>query len=76
LGYKPSTKEGSLVPTKDRIRSIQEVFLSTGFIHGDQVGAVEDDTEDGEASNLVYRCEGALTNWEAIEIPEVFPVSK
>ncbi|XP_050878147.1 uncharacterized protein LOC127081963 [Lathyrus oleraceus] len=29
LGYKPSSKEGALVPAKDRIRSIQEVFLST-----------------------------------------------
>ncbi|KAI5415991.1 hypothetical protein KIW84_041145 [Lathyrus oleraceus] len=76
LGYKPSANGGSLVPAKDRVRSIQEVFLSKGFIHGDQVGAVEDDTEDGETSNLIYRCEAALTNWEAVEIPEVFPVSK
>jgi len=29
LGYKPSAKGGALVPAKDRIRSIQEVFLST-----------------------------------------------
>ncbi|XP_050916132.1 uncharacterized protein LOC127131245, partial [Lathyrus oleraceus] len=32
---------------------------------------VEDDTEDEEALNLVYRCEAALTNWEAVEIPEL-----
>ena len=76
LGYKPSANGGALVPAKDRVRSIQEVFLSKGFIHGDQVGAVEDDTKDGETSNLIYQCEAALTNWEAVEIPEVFPVSK
>ncbi|XP_050918988.1 uncharacterized protein LOC127136482 [Lathyrus oleraceus] len=53
LGYKPSSKEGALIPAKDRMWSIQEVFISTCFIRGDQVGACADDTEVGEASNLI-----------------------
>lgn len=76
LGYKPSSKEGALIPTKDRIQRIQEVFLSAGYVYGDQVNAVEEDTEDEDMTNLVYQCEATLTNWEAIEIPEVIPISK
>lgn len=56
-GYKPYDKKGALVPAKDRVRSIQEVFLNTGFVHGDQVGEVEYDTKDEEVLNLIYRCE-------------------
>ncbi|XP_050891176.1 uncharacterized protein LOC127096668 [Lathyrus oleraceus] len=36
LGYVPSAAKGARVPAKDNTQSIQEVFLSTGFIHGDQ----------------------------------------
>ncbi|XP_050909925.1 uncharacterized protein LOC127123778 [Lathyrus oleraceus] len=46
LGYVPSAVKGARVPAKDNTRSIQEVFLSTRFIHGDQVNAIEDNTED------------------------------
>ena len=62
LAYKPSTKEGALVPTKDRMRRIQEVFLSAGYVYGDKVNAVEEDTEDKVMINLVYQCEATLTN--------------
>lgn len=68
LGYKPSTKEGAPIPIKDHMR-IQEVFLSAGYVYGDQVNAVEQDTEDEDMTNLVYQCETTFTNWEAIEIP-------
>lgn len=34
LGYKPSSKKGSLVPAKDRVRSIHEVFLNTSYVYG------------------------------------------
>ncbi|XP_050890365.1 uncharacterized protein LOC127095765 [Lathyrus oleraceus] len=44
LGYVPPAAKGARFPTKDNTRSIQEVFLSTGFIHGDQVNAIEDST--------------------------------
>jgi hypothetical protein len=76
LGYKPSNKEGAPVPTKDRMRRIQEVFLSAGYVYGDQVNTFEEDTEDENMINMVYQCEATLTNWEAIEIPEVIPISK
>ena len=69
LGYKPYAKIGALVPTKDDIQSIQEVFLNTCFVHGERVNIVEDDTAYEEIPNLVYQCEVSLTNWEAIEIP-------
>ncbi|XP_050889537.1 pectin acetylesterase 8-like [Lathyrus oleraceus] len=57
LGYVPSAAKGARVPTKDNTRSIQEVFLSTRFIHGDQVNAIEDSTanEDEPSTNLHYR---------------------
>jgi hypothetical protein len=76
LGYVPSAAKGARVPTKDNTRSIQEVFLSTGFIHGDQVNAIEDSTANEDEPCLVYRCETALNNWKAVEIPEIFPLSK
>ncbi|XP_050888930.1 uncharacterized protein LOC127094104 [Lathyrus oleraceus] len=76
LGYVPSAAKGARVPAKDNTRSIQEVFLNTGFIHGDQVNAVEDSTENEDEPCLVYRFETALNNWKAVEIPEIFPLSK
>ncbi|XP_050876694.1 uncharacterized protein LOC127080417 [Lathyrus oleraceus] len=76
LGYVPSAAKGARVPAKDNTRSIQEVFLSTGFIHGDQVNAIEDNTESEDEPCLVYRCETTLDNWKAVEIPEIFPLSK
>lgn len=57
LGYKSSTKKGSPIPTKDRMQRIQEVFLSAGYVYGDQVNAVEKDTKDEEITTLVYQCE-------------------
>lgn len=41
FGYKPSTKEGASVPTKDCMQRIQEVFFSANYVYGDQVNAVE-----------------------------------
>ncbi|XP_050895830.1 uncharacterized protein LOC127102504 [Lathyrus oleraceus] len=76
LGYVPSAAKGARVPAKDNTRSIQEVFLSTGFIHGDQVNAIEDSTANEDEPCLVYQCETALNNWKAVEIPEIFPLSK
>ncbi|XP_050908978.1 uncharacterized protein LOC127122727 [Lathyrus oleraceus] len=76
LGYVPSAEKGACVPTKDNTRSIQEVFLSTRFIHGDQVNAIEDNTRDEDESCLVYWCKTTLNNWKAVEIPEIFPLSK
>ncbi|KAI5399336.1 hypothetical protein KIW84_064625 [Lathyrus oleraceus] len=64
------------VPAKDNNRSIHEVFLNTGFIHGDQVNAIEDNTEDEDVPCLVYQCETALDNLKVVEIPEIFPLSK
>ncbi|XP_050877333.1 uncharacterized protein LOC127081091 [Lathyrus oleraceus] len=55
LGYVPSAAKGARAPTKDNTRSIQEVFLSIGFIHGDQVNAIEDSTADEDEPCLVYR---------------------
>lgn len=76
LGQKPSAKEGASVPTKDRMQCIQEVFLNAGYVYGDQVNAIEEYIKDEDMSNLVYQCEETLTNWEAIEIPKVIPISK
>ncbi|XP_050919635.1 uncharacterized protein LOC127137195 [Lathyrus oleraceus] len=53
LGYVPSAVKGARVPAKDNTRSIQEVFLSTGFIHGDQVDAIEDSTANEDEPCLV-----------------------
>lgn len=76
LGYKPSTKKGASVPTKYRMRRIKEVFLGVGYVYGDQVNTVGEDTGDEDMINLVYPCEATLTNWEAIEIPKDIPISK
>ncbi|XP_050897670.1 uncharacterized protein LOC127104530 [Lathyrus oleraceus] len=76
LRYVPSVAKGARVPAKENSRSMQEVFLSTGFIHGDQVNAIEDSTEDEDEPCLVYRCETTLNNWKAVKIPEIFPLSK
>ncbi|XP_050883704.1 uncharacterized protein LOC127086918 [Lathyrus oleraceus] len=76
MGYVPSAVKGARVPAKDNTRSIHEVFLSTGFIHGDHVNAIEDNTENEDEPCLVYRCETALNNWKAVEIPKFFPLSK
>ncbi|XP_050877822.1 uncharacterized protein LOC127081624 [Lathyrus oleraceus] len=76
LGYNPFAKEGASIPTKDCVRRIQEVFLSAGYVYGDQVNTVEEDTKDEDMTNQVYQYEATLTNWEAIEIPEVIPISK
>ncbi|XP_050890371.1 uncharacterized protein LOC127095771 [Lathyrus oleraceus] len=76
LGYVPSAAKGAWVPAKENTRSIQEVFLNTGFIHGDQVNAIEDNSEDEDEPCLVYQCETILNNWTAVEIPEIFPLSK
>ncbi|XP_050876089.1 uncharacterized protein LOC127079759 [Lathyrus oleraceus] len=76
LGYVPSAAKEAWVHAKDKTRSIQEVFLSIRFIHEDQVNAIEDNTEDEDESCLVYQSETALNNWKAVEIPEIFPLSK
>ncbi|XP_050875676.1 uncharacterized protein LOC127079321 [Lathyrus oleraceus] len=76
LGYVPSVEKGAWVPTKDNTQSIHKVFLSTGFIHGEQVNAIEYNTEDEDEPCLVYQCETSLNNWKAVEIPEIFPLSK
>lgn len=48
------------------------MFISGGF----QVNAVSDGDEDDDLSNLVFKSSATLSNWEAIEIPVIFPVSK
>lgn len=65
-----------MVPVKDRVRSIQEVLLRTNYIHGDHVSTTEGKTSEEEMSDLVYHCEVALTNYEAIEFPEIIHMSK
>ena len=72
LGYKPTTNEGTSTSTKGRLKSIQEVFVSVGY----QVNAIDEDSEEEDMNNLMFQCEAALGNWEAIEIPQMFPLSK
>lgn len=65
-----------MVPAKDRVRSIQEMFLGTCYIHEDRINSIKDNTTEEEIPNLVYQCEITLINWEAIEILEIFPMLK
>lgn len=76
LGYVPYVRREARVPAKDRVQIIQKIFVSIDYIHENQVNVIEDNTTKEEKSNLMYYCEVALTNWEAIEIPEITPLSK
>jgi hypothetical protein len=73
LGYKPTNvKKEASTSTKGRPKTIQEVFVSTGY----QVNAIDEYLEDEYLSNLVCQSDVTLNNWKAIEIPEMFPLSK
>lgn len=71
LGYRPTHDKAS-TNVEGRPKIYQEVFISGGF----QVNAVSDGDEDDDLSNLVFKSSATLSNWEAIEIPVIFPVSK
>ncbi|MCH86336.1 gag-pol polyprotein, partial [Trifolium medium] len=80
LGYIPSA---AMFPRASQNRfglgyipSIQETFHSAGFDHEDHVALLED--TDVDVPDLVYRCtpDEILTNWKAMEIPEIISISK
>jgi hypothetical protein len=76
LGYKPSL--GKNDATKRPIGNIHETFYRAGFANEDQVAVIEDVSDKGKIPCLVYRrsLNLSLNNWTAVEIPEIFSVSK
>lgn len=73
LGYKPTiARKGASTSIKGCPKNIQEVFVSVGY----QVTDIDEYLEEEDLSNLVYQCDVALNNWKAIEILEMFPLSK
>ncbi|XP_050897804.1 uncharacterized protein LOC127104675 [Lathyrus oleraceus] len=70
LGYRPTHDKAS-TNVEGRPKFFQEVFVS----RGSQVNAISDYDEDEDLSNLVFKSDAALSNWGAIEIPIIFPVS-
>ncbi|MCI49632.1 gag-pol polyprotein, partial [Trifolium medium] len=79
LGYIPTAAVFSRASQNhfrlEYIPSIQETFRSAGFDHEDRVALLED--TDEEVPDLVYRCtpDEILTNWKAMEIPEIISIS-
>jgi hypothetical protein len=76
LGYKPSL--GKNDATKRLIGNIHETFYRAEFANEDQIAVIEDVSDQGKISCLVYRrsLNPSLNNWTAVEIPEIFSVSK
>lgn len=78
LGYKlPMERDVHGLAKTDNL-GFQVVFYRVGFIHDNQVTVIEYDTKDSETPRLVYRCDPDTTlhNWEATDLPKIFPSSK
>ncbi|WJX13072.1 hypothetical protein P8452_03507 [Trifolium repens] len=63
---------------KRPIGNIQETFYRAGFANEDQVAVIEDVSDQEKIPCLVYRrsMNLSLNNWTAVEIPEIFSISK
>lgn len=75
LGYKPAN-EGVQKIDQKKLYTLQETFHSAGYRGEDQVVMVEE--EEKEVPNLVCHCAPNITlsNWKAIEIPNMISSSK
>jgi hypothetical protein len=75
VGYQPSKGKQKI---HDYTAPLEDVFESAGFRSGDQINMLEN-KEAGQGSyNWVNQCPAStvLSNWKAVEIPQVFVISK
>jgi hypothetical protein len=78
LGYQPS--KGITTKKKDQgaITTLQDIFESAGFRSADQIAMIEDEEVSQGNRDWVHECSSSttLSNWKAVEIPDVFLISK
>jgi hypothetical protein len=78
LGYQ--SHKGIVTKKQDQgtIPAIQEIFHSVGFRSTDQIAVIEEGETSQGSHHWVRQCSSStiLSNWKAVEIPEVVLISK
>jgi hypothetical protein len=75
VGYQPSKGKQKI---HDFTTPLEDVFESAGFRSGDQINMLEDEEASQGSHDWVHQCPTSfvLSNWKAVEIPQVFFISK
>jgi hypothetical protein len=75
VGYQPSKGKQKI---HDYTAPLEDVFESAGFRSGDQINMLENEEASQGSYNWVNHCPAStvLSNWKAVEIPQVFVISK
>jgi hypothetical protein len=75
VGYQPSKGKQKIF---DFNTPLEEIFVSTGLRSADQINMLEDEGASQGSYNWVNQCPAStvLSNWKAVEIPQVFVISK
>lgn len=74
LGYEPSSNEAGSQHNREQIPSIEETFTSVGYIFGNQVAMINEETREEGVSNWILQAapNEELKNWKVVEIPQFF----
>jgi hypothetical protein len=77
VGYQPSRMKGKQ-KLIDFATPLEEVFVSAGLRSADQINMLEGEEASQGSREWVHQCPASavLSNWEAVEIPEICFISK